>query len=209
MKTENALLGLINMHPDITGYQLKSIIDTSSGHLVRLHLSRIYPALRKMTEQGLLTYRSVPLEGRLDQKFYTLTPKGRDALRDWLSQPFPFTQARSCFDDYLLELSAMTWMGSERVCSYIDEGIAWLKESLDYQSSSLESVDTAFIDSGDAGQDDAYLAMWKSQRDFMIAETRSRIAWLESLREQYARAGSEKSEKTAENRVCENRKVSL
>lgn len=186
MKIEHALLGLINMHPDITGYQLKSIVDRSSGHLVRIHLSRIYPALKKMTDTGLLSCRHVPVEGHLDQKYYTLTEKGEQALRDWLSEPFPFTQARGCFDEYLLELAGMASMGPERICSYIDEGLAWLRESLEYQSSSLEVVDSEFINTADSPLGEKYLELWNYQRDYIIEETKQRIAWLESVREDYA-----------------------
>ena len=186
MKTQNALLALIKMHPDITGYQLKSIIDSSSGNMTRIHLSRIYPALKKMTEDGLLTCRHVPVNGRLDKKFYSLTPKGEEALEDWLREPFPFTQARGCFDDYLIKLSGMAYLGPERICSYIDEGLEWLHDLLDYSVNALEDVDLSFIVSGGTEYADSYIELWNHERGFLIEETENRIAWLEKLRAEYA-----------------------
>jgi PadR family transcriptional regulator AphA len=173
------------MHPDITGYQLKSIIDTSSDHMARLHLNRIYPALRKMTEEGRLSCRNIPVESHLDQKYYSLTSKGHEVLREWLSQPFESAPTRSCFDEYLIELSAIAWMGPERICSYIDEGIAWLEKLLSYQTSSLEPAENAFVPSGDADQDVNYLTLWKHGHDYIISETQSRLSWLKQLRETY------------------------
>lgn len=185
MKIQNALLGLIKMHPDITGYQLKSIIDASSGNMVRIHLSRIYPALRQMTENGLLTCRCVPSEGHLGRKYYSLTPQGEAALTDWLKKPFPFTQVRSCFDEYLLELAGMAYLGPERICSFIDEGLAWLRGSLDYSTQSLEEVESSFIVSGGSECGSEYLELWSYERDYMVEETKRRIAWLEGLRAKY------------------------
>lgn len=188
MKVQNAILGLINIHPDITGYQLKSIIDKSSGNVVRIHLSRIYPALRELTEQGMLSCRNVPRPGRLDEKYYSLTPKGEEKLKEWLMTPFPFTQSRSCFDEYMLELSAMPCMGNERIISYIDEGIVWLQASLEYETTQSEQVDTDFVRGGDSAKADDYVKLWKSQRSLIVQETENRIAWLKELRKTYAHA---------------------
>jgi DNA-binding PadR family transcriptional regulator len=187
MKTESAILAIIKMYPDITGYQIKTNIDAMGGNVVKIHLSKIYPCLKKMTEQGLLSCRSVPQEGRLDQKFYTLTPAGEKALDEYYEKPFEFKGSRASFDEYLLQLANMAYMPNERIVSYIDEGISYMENSLAADEARLddESAEEALT-----GMDEqscrAYADLWKRENELVAREARGRIEWLKELREAYS-----------------------
>ncbi len=185
MNIEFAVLGLIKMSPDASGYQLKSIVDKSSGHVTQIHLSKIYPALKRLTEKGLLTYRSVPQQGRLDQKFYSLTDEGQKVLDEWMTKPFDFGTNRGWFDDYLLQFSGMVYLNNDAICSFIDQGIARLEQEIAYGKNEAETNDMGFVDDMDETLRERYLQLWASERQLLIEESANRLAWLRQMRKVY------------------------
>ena len=185
MNLEAALLGLINMHPDVSGYQLKSIVDNSSGRIAQIHLSKIYPELKKMTEKGLLSCRAVPQKSRLDQKFYTLTEKGLQTLNKFLMEPFAFGPNRSCFDEYLLQLAGMAYLDNERIRSFIDEGISYLEKEIEFRQGENIAIDEDFITNTDKFLQKRYSELWSNARTFMLNEAVNRRAWLIKLKQKY------------------------
>lgn len=84
--TYYALLGLITIGCH-TGYEIKQMMDRSLQHFWTISYSQIYPNLKRLTEEGLLTVTTTVQEDRPDKKEYHLTQKGEDALQDWLNEP--------------------------------------------------------------------------------------------------------------------------
>ena len=81
-----ALLGFLNYAP-MSGYDLGAIFDASAGHFWHARLSQIYPTLKRLEAQGLVTSTLETQEHRPDRRLYTITDAGRQALLDWLAQP--------------------------------------------------------------------------------------------------------------------------
>jgi PadR family transcriptional regulator, regulatory protein AphA len=79
--TFEALLGILSMGP-MTGYEIRQRIDLSIGNFWSESFGQIYPALNKLLLQGLV---DVTEAGRKGRKVYSLTPVGRERLREWLS----------------------------------------------------------------------------------------------------------------------------
>ncbi len=80
------LLGVLNWHP-MTGYELKKHMDNSTQFFWHAELSQIYPVLKQLETQGLVTAEPVPQEGKPDKKIYAITPAGREVLMAWLNEP--------------------------------------------------------------------------------------------------------------------------
>lgn len=80
------LLGFLSYRP-MTGYELKTFMDTSTSHFWHAYHSQIYTTLRKLEEEGLLTSQQEDPADRLSKRIYTLTPAGRAELNDWLGKP--------------------------------------------------------------------------------------------------------------------------
>lgn len=84
------LLGFLNYQP-MTGYDLKRMLDHSTGHFWHAYHSQIYTTLRQMEKDGLVTSQFTQGEGAPDRRAYTITEKGQAELMGWLSHPMTET----------------------------------------------------------------------------------------------------------------------
>src|ERR1700694_3891192 len=89
------LLSLLTQKP-YTGYDLMGKINLfwPAGH------GQIYPLLAKLEQDGLITFERVEQTEKPDKKVYTLTDKGGDALKMWLTSP---TAEPSIRDELMLK----------------------------------------------------------------------------------------------------------
>jgi PadR family transcriptional regulator, phenolic acid-responsive transcriptional regulator len=95
------LLGFLNYQP-MTGYELKQTIDQSTAHFWHAYHSQIYTSLRQMEAEGLVTSEMKREEGRPEQRIYTITPAGQQALKAWLDQTM--TEASPIKEELLVRL---------------------------------------------------------------------------------------------------------
>ncbi|MEL6403017.1 MAG: PadR family transcriptional regulator [Chloroflexota bacterium] len=95
------LLGFLNYQP-MTGYDLKTRIDDSTGHFWHAYHSQIYTTLRKLEEKGWLTSELFEDEAGPNKREYTLTDTGRDALHKWLRKSM--TEANRPKEELLVRL---------------------------------------------------------------------------------------------------------
>jgi PadR family transcriptional regulator, regulatory protein AphA len=90
----SALLALLSSGP-LTGYDAVKQFSTSVGNVWHAPDSQIYPELRKMHAEGLLSSRPVPWGSRGATKTeYSITPEGVRALREWQDSPLGYVRAR-------------------------------------------------------------------------------------------------------------------
>ena len=69
------------------GYQIAKLIEGRSGGRLSFQASSLYPVLFRMEKRGWIKGRWVEKDGERRRRFYSLTPKGEDALAvqrsDW------------------------------------------------------------------------------------------------------------------------------
>ncbi len=58
------------------GYEMVQHVHQLSGKKILIKDGSLYPALQKLTEDGLLTFKEETVSGRI-RKYYYLTPKGK------------------------------------------------------------------------------------------------------------------------------------
>jgi DNA-binding PadR family transcriptional regulator len=100
-----ALLSLIARAP-LSGYDLLQQMKQRVGPMWPVRHSQIYPELARMEEQGLITYEVVEQVERPAKKVYHLTDAGRQALRQWVTEP---TQANTLRDEFILKAYSL-WL---------------------------------------------------------------------------------------------------
>lgn len=83
-----AILGLINKQ-EITGYDLTKIFNDSVADFWSANQSQIYPELKKLVQAGLIQYEIVIQGEVLEKKLYSITEKGIEELRLWVSEDEP------------------------------------------------------------------------------------------------------------------------
>lgn len=94
MSLRSALLALLSSGP-LTGYDVVKQFSSSVGHVWHAPDSQIYPELRKMHAEGLLSSRPVPWGSRGATKTeYSITPEGERALRQWQDQLLGYVRER-------------------------------------------------------------------------------------------------------------------
>lgn len=82
--TEAALLGLLALGGERSGYELKKAVDKSVGYFWGPAKTQIYAVLPRLVGGGYATRRAVEQSGRPDKHLYRVTPAGRDAVTTWL-----------------------------------------------------------------------------------------------------------------------------
>jgi DNA-binding PadR family transcriptional regulator len=81
--TARVILGMLKLGVG-TGYDIKRIIDGSTRFFWTASYGQIYPELKRLRKEGLVTARQAP-RGKVKRTVYELTPKGEEALHKWLT----------------------------------------------------------------------------------------------------------------------------
>lgn len=87
MSLRHAILGILDYRP-MHGYALKRVLEEGIATFWPVNLAAIYPSLRKLEDDGLVSHRSVAgADGRPNRKVYEVTEAGRQELARW--RPLP------------------------------------------------------------------------------------------------------------------------
>ncbi|SEG06474.1 transcriptional regulator, PadR family [Bryocella elongata] len=81
-----SLLGWLSLGP-MSGYDIRQKIESSTANFWSESFGQIYPALKKLSNEGLVTMRELQPEGQRLRKEYRITPAGKVRLREWLAEP--------------------------------------------------------------------------------------------------------------------------
>jgi DNA-binding PadR family transcriptional regulator len=81
--TEAALLGLLR-HGEMSGYDLRKLVERSVGYYWTPAKTQIYSSLPRLVQVGLATKRTVRQTERPDKHLYAITDAGREAVSDWV-----------------------------------------------------------------------------------------------------------------------------
>jgi len=134
MDVRTICLGILS-RTHATGYEIKKLFDEDGyDHFVEASLGSIYPALGKLTEEGLVSMREEAQEKRPDRKVYTITPAGRRAFVASLLKPLPEDRYRSPF---MFAMLFADLLPKDRVSQMLDDYIA----HIDHKLAHLERVE--------------------------------------------------------------------
>ncbi len=98
--TADALLGLLSLG-SMSGYQLRQLIDESIGNFWTESYGQIYPTLKKLVAEGMVTAQVEARSEKAERTLYSLTAAGRRRVHDWLQLP---AQVRPPRNELLLKL---------------------------------------------------------------------------------------------------------
>jgi len=91
--TDSLLLSLINEHGETWGYRLIKDIEQRSGGYFRFKEGTVYPALRKLENDGLIHGEWKRLDNGQERRCYVITDKGRQLLQEKLAMWQSFSSA--------------------------------------------------------------------------------------------------------------------
>ena len=121
MNVKTICLGILGFG-EATGYEIKKMsVDGPFSHFIDASYGSIYPALVRLTEEGLVSCREEQQSGKPDRKVYSITEKGRAALLEALREPPAPDKFRS---EFLFLMTCAGQLSRERVARAVDERIA-------------------------------------------------------------------------------------
>ena len=85
MDVKTLCLGILSQG-DTTGYEIKKQFESHYSHFYEASFGSIYPALAKLTKNGLVSCTQKAQEKRPDKKVYSITSAGRLAFLDELNK---------------------------------------------------------------------------------------------------------------------------
>lgn len=137
---DEVVLGILMEGPQ-TGYEIKRTIDLSIGFFYTASFGSLYPALRRLSGQGLLAMNEAG--DSKNKKIYTLLPEGRDRFLAWLSEPL--SRARNdhmikiFFYDYLEKEQRLLRLAAFRGQLKAEQGkLGAVKDIVDRETKALE-----------------------------------------------------------------------
>ncbi|MCL5985147.1 MAG: PadR family transcriptional regulator [Actinobacteria bacterium] len=126
-KTKYAILGMLTRGP-MSGYDIKKAIDFGLHMFWSESHGQIYPGLKQLTEDGLITRDIMHQMGKPDRHIYSITERGKKELRTWLARsPEP--------NSYRIEVLLKLFFGHELS---MDENLQNLGSFREQQSKLLE-----------------------------------------------------------------------
>lgn len=86
-KTRYVLLGLLQ-EEDLSGYEMKKIIDIRMSFFWQESFGQIYPELSKMTQEGLITISNTASDENIkrEKTRYKITSIGEKELKKWMEE---------------------------------------------------------------------------------------------------------------------------
>ena len=121
MDVRTVCLGILTLG-DATGYEIKKLFEERGfSQVFDAGYGSIYPALNRLTEDGLVSCRTQAQEGRPDKKVYSLTPGGREAFVTELVKPPARDKVRS---EFMLAMVFSDLLDAAQVERLIDARIA-------------------------------------------------------------------------------------
>ncbi|MEI6580476.1 MAG: helix-turn-helix transcriptional regulator, partial [Eubacteriales bacterium] len=85
-KTQFVILGLLS-EDNLSGYEIKKIIDIRFGFFWNESYGQIFPELKLLEKQQFIEIVKNESDSKRDKNTYSITQKGMNALKKWLCEP--------------------------------------------------------------------------------------------------------------------------
>lgn len=142
------ILGLLNIESR-TGYDLTKAFDSDIGEFWSANHSQIYPLLKKMEKEQLISHHEVQAGPKLVKKSYDLTEAGQSIFKEWLMEP---TEADNSHDEFILKLYFIDDKDSPLLKDMVQEQLQARNEKLSHLQQQMQDKfpdqDTKFAQYG-------------------------------------------------------------
>jgi len=85
-KTQFVILGLLS-EGNLSGYEMKKIIDIRFGFFWNESYGQIFPELKLLEKQNFIEVVISETDSKRDKITYAITQKGINALKNWICEP--------------------------------------------------------------------------------------------------------------------------
>jgi PadR family transcriptional regulator, regulatory protein AphA len=168
-QSQFALLGLLCFEP-MSGYDLKQLSAWSVSHFWREGYGQIYPTLQQLEKQRLVTKKTHRQKGKPDRNVYSITPAGRERLKQWLSEPANPEVLRN---ELLLKLFFGQWISAAMSRSQVEaHRQLWRQQLGEYAAIRKRLLE-------EHHEKDAGLPFWEITLSYGEHIAKAQLAWSE------------------------------
>jgi PadR family transcriptional regulator AphA len=168
-KSRYAIMGILTVAP-MSGYDIKKFTEKSMKYFWNENYAWIYPTLKKLEKEGLVTSSQEKQEGRPERRCYSLTEQGHAELHSWLSEPPAFNEIER--NERLLKL----FFGDQLPPTVTYEQLRLYREDLRNKLASLEEINQIAITRKEAPLGRQYRLMVLS---YGLHVVRTQLLWCE------------------------------
>jgi DNA-binding PadR family transcriptional regulator len=129
MNFKSVLLGFLTLE-DLSGYELKAMMDRSVGFFFGATYGSIYPALRELEAHGMVEKTTIVQSRRPNKNVYKLTPAGYDYFRAQLDVPPAQENFRS---EFMIKLFFGRHQRPEKL-------LEWITQERDFRQAQLRKL---------------------------------------------------------------------
>jgi PadR family transcriptional regulator AphA len=163
--TMESLLGLLTLGP-MSGYEMRQVMERSTANFWSESFGQIYPSLKRMVAEGLVTVEEKIVGGRA-KKVYKIAAQGERRLKRWLGVPFQPQVHRN-------ELLLKVFFGDQAEPGVIAAQVVAAREGYE---DDLQRYDAALLRMETQYAKDPGLPYWKMTVRYGMAEAKALIGW--------------------------------
>ena len=163
--TVYTILGILAMEP-MSGYEIKKVIDDSTKYFWNESQGQIYPSLKlALAEDLIAVHQQADVRSKVS---YSITDKGRLALKDWLEQtPGKFTIR----NELLLKVFFGNNADQQTIINYLEENISKLQMKLRTYTHIKKEIEKEMQNGEPGGK------YWYVTVEYGIRSIQSEIGW--------------------------------
>lgn len=173
-KSRYAILGMLTLIPNSSGYDIKKLMESSIQYFWKETFSSIYPVLQELEKDALIVRQENPSKNDRQCHLYTLSPQGKQVLKEWLAKPAELEQSRN-------ELLLKLFLGD-----VVPPSIS--QQHLEEYQRVLKNKKTIFLEIQKKlqreHQDETGLPYWLITLDYGIRQVEAALDWCESTLKQ-------------------------
>ena len=184
MSLRFALLGLLAVEP-ASGYDLKRAVNRSTFFIWNATGPQIYNTLHKLREEGCITSKSLPQQGKPDKQIHTITASGQARLEEFMSEPIRASVTR---DEVLLRI----FFGNFANRKVIRRELASYLERIRRERAYLQATEARI---------NAHPGRKHEARRFQLLSLRMKVAQYQAMEKELDRFLANGLDKTAKHRI--------
>lgn len=135
MKGRDIILGIL-MNKSQTGYEINELLQNQLSHFFDGGYGMIYPTLKKLETEGLVTKTKVTQEDKPNKNIFSITESGQVEFKKALVKP---TSEEIFKSDFLMRLYFSDWLDKEKVKEFIKEEIKRKQAKLESLKNNIDT----------------------------------------------------------------------
>jgi len=173
MSLRYALLGFLGLD-SMTGYEIKKNLDQSTQLFWHAGLNQIYPTLKKLETEGLVTAQAEAQDGKPDKRTYSITSAGREELEQWLAEPLSSLPPSK--NAALLKIFFSGSLENPVVLRQLETQLELHRKQLQQYEGETRQIIEEIVEATGLAREGT---MWELVRELGEAHERAYVEWLE------------------------------